>query len=278
MVFQGRIRAVEKRLKFARLGFERFFLRAQALDPRHDLAAFGIEVLAGGFKLPHLPALKLQFCIVLRNLALQALKRDLSVFDQTLRLSHLDLEILDSQLGRLKSAAALDFGDLEIFHSRLGVDDAILEFEKFLAANQHLLAEKLFLVVFVEPRLLRLPFERRELTLDLGDDVVDAKKVQASRFDLAQRFFFARLEFHDTRGFLDQNAAIFGLGRNNLGDLALLDDGVRLGTRARVHEQLVHVFQAARLAVDEVLARGVAKEAARHRDFVVFHVGRKIAD
>ena len=54
-----------------------------------------------------------------------------------------------------------------------------------------------------------------------------------------------------------------GFAREDLADLALLDDRVGLRAEPGVHEQLVDVAQAAELAVHQVLALAVPVEAAR---------------
>ena len=63
--------------------------------------------------------------------------------------------------------------------------------------------------------------------------------------------------------FLDQLAAIGRTRAEDLPDLPLLDDGVRLHADARVHQQVLDVLEAHDLAVDEVLALARAIEPAR---------------
>src|SRR6185436_17620961 len=74
----------------------------------------------------------------------------------------------------------------------------------------------------------------------------------------------ARAVLRDPRRFLDEEAAVGRLARQDQADLALLDDRVGLATEARVHEQLVDVAQAAHVAVHQVLALAVAVEPAGH--------------
>jgi hypothetical protein len=71
------------------------------------------------------------------------------------------------------------------------------------------------------------------------------------------------LVLRDPRRLLDQGPAVGGLGREDLPDLALLDDRVGLRAEAGVHEHLVDVPEAAGPAVHQVLAVAVAVEAAR---------------
>src|SRR6185369_11106857 len=78
-----------------------------------------------------------------------------------------------------------------------------------------------------------------------------------------------RLELRDARRFLDDRAAILRTRADDLADAALLDDRVRLRADAGTEEEVGDVAQAARRLVDEVLARAVAIEPARDRDFRV---------
>ena len=65
---------------------------------------------------------------------------------------------------------------------------------------------------------------------------------------------------------LDQLPAIGGPGAEDLADLALLDDRVALHAHARVHQQILHVLQAAGLAVDQVFALARSIEPAHQLD------------
>ena len=63
-----------------------------------------------------------------------------------------------------------------------------------------------------------------------------------------------------------------GFGADDEPDLALLDDRVGLGARARAEEQVGDVAQAHRGLVDEVVALAAAVQPARHRDLGVLLV------
>jgi hypothetical protein len=60
---------------------------------------------------------------------------------------------------------------------------------------------------------------------------------------------------------------LLGPRRDDEPDPALLDDGVSLGADARAQEELDHVTQTARDAVQEVVALPVAEQPAGHDDF-----------
>ena len=116
----------------------------------------------------------------------------------------------------------------------------------------------------IPARLAGLPLERLELLLHLVDDVVHAEQVLLGRLQLEGRLPPPGLVFRDPRRLLDERAPVGGLAGEDHADLALLDDRVRLGAEAGVHEQLMDVAQAAQLAVHQVLALAVAVQAAGH--------------
>ena len=62
----------------------------------------------------------------------------------------------------------------------------------------------------------------------------------------------AALVLRDAGRFFDQLAPVGRTRAENLADLALLDDRVGLDADAGVHQQILHVAQAADLAVDQV--------------------------
>ena len=132
--------------------------------------------------------------------------------------------------------------------------------EHFLPAAQ-LVAETL-----VPAGLRRLPFQGAPLLLDLEDDVVDAREVLLRGLELQLGRPPARLVFGDAGRFLDQLPPIRRARTQDQPDLALLDDGVRLCAEPRIHQELVHVPQAAHLSVDEVLAVARSIQPPNHLD------------
>jgi hypothetical protein len=115
-----------------------------------------------------------------------------------------------------------------------------------------------------------LAAERADLSGDLGDDVGDAGEVLLGEGELVHRLAALRLVFGDAGGLLEDDAALLGLGGEDLVDLALGHDRVARPADAGVHEKLVDVLQAAGLAVEEILALPVAVDAAHDLDLVEF--------
>ena len=150
---------------------------------------------------------------------------------------------------------------------RLGQLPILARQEDFLAAAQ--LVAKLLVAL----RLAGLPLQRPALLFDLEHDVVDAGQVLPRGFELELRRAAAGLVPGDAGRFFDQLAAIGRPRAQNEANLALLDDGVRLRAEARVHQQFVHVAQAADLAVDQILALSRSVETPRH-----FHFARDRLD
>ncbi len=85
-----------------------------------------------------------------------------------------------------------------------------------------------------------------------------------------QGFFALGFVFGDAGGLLENGAALLGLGGEDLVDLALGHDRVAGSADTGVHEQLLDVFEAAGLAVEEVFAAAVAIDAAHDLDLVEF--------
>ncbi len=73
----------------------------------------------------------------------------------------------------------------------------------------------------------------------------------------------------DARGLLDEPAPLLGAGVQHGVELPLPDDHVHLAPEAGVAQQLLHVEQPARLAVDRVFAAAVAEQSAGDRDLRV---------
>ena len=103
----------------------------------------------------------------------------------------------------------------------------------------------------------------------LLEDVADAEEVGLGELELAEGFLLVLLELGNAGGFLEDGAAVLGLGREEGGDLSLLHDGVGGAADAGVHEEFVDVAEAAEGAVDAVFALAVAVDAAGDGDFVV---------
>jgi hypothetical protein len=76
----------------------------------------------------------------------------------------------------------------------------------------------------------------------------------------------ARFVLGDPRGLFDELSSVGGTRAEDQPDLSLLDDGVGLGSEARIHEQLVHVAKPADLTVDEIFALARSIEPPRDLD------------
>src|SRR5712691_6015040 len=114
--------------------------------------------------------------------------------------------------------------------------------------------------------LLGLALERADLPLHLVHHIAHAEKVLPGRVELALRLRALLLVARHPGRFLDEDAALPRLGRQHVVQPILIHEGVGLGVDSRPREQILHVPQAARALVQQVLALARAVEAARHAD------------
>ena len=136
-----------------------------------------------------------------------------------------------------------------------------------LPRKQHLLPPAHFVAELPVPsRLGRLALEGSALLLHLEHDVVDTREVQLCGFELQLSGAAPRLVLGDARRFLDEHATVGRSRAQNQSDLALLDDGVGLGTEPRVHQKVVNIPQPARPTIDQILALARAIEPPGHLD------------
>ena len=112
---------------------------------------------------------------------------------------------------------------------------------------------------------LGLAPERLQLSPDLAGEVAQTREVGLHRLELAQRLLFATPVLEDARGLLDEPAALLRRGAQHGVELALPHDHVHLAAETGVAQQLLHVEQAAVVAVDRVLAAAVAEQRAADR-------------
>ena len=113
---------------------------------------------------------------------------------------------------------------------------------------------------------LGLPFERAQLAADLAEQVLHAQQVGLGGVEPALGLLLALAELEHAGGLLDDRPAILGPGVEHGVDLALADDDVLLAADAGVGQQLLDVEQAARHAVDGVLAVAAAEQRAPDGD------------
>ena len=100
---------------------------------------------------------------------------------------------------------------------------------------------------------LGLLFQGADLQLQLLDLVVD-------------RLLLAVAVARNARGLFKDLAPVGALGRDDLGDAPLADDGVTVAAQTRIHEEGVDILEAHGLAVDEVFTLAAAVVAAGQHD------------
>src|SRR5205085_1259197 len=103
---------------------------------------------------------------------------------------------------------------------------------------------------------------------DLVDDVLDAGQVLIDAFELAQRLDLLRLEATDAGRLLEDGAAILARRLQQDIDLALGDDAQVVIAGAGAEKEVLDIFEARRLAVDEIFALAGAMDAARDLHFL----------
>ena len=157
----------------------------------------------------------------------------------------------------------------KIFHRGLAPGNLALQHVKLMPRELGFEMLQFVLNLFVAAGLARLTLERTDLALHFLDGIGDAQEILLGVFQLAERFFFLRLEFCDARRLLENHPAIFRLAGKNLGDVTLRQNTVARATNAGAHEQLLDVLKAARRAVEKIFAATVTKNPAGERHFIV---------
>jgi len=113
---------------------------------------------------------------------------------------------------------------------------------------------QLGLEFLVAAGLACLPLQGIHLAADLFQNVEHAGQILARPFELRLGKPPFGLEPADAGGLFDDVATVQRLGRKDLTDAALLDDGVGLRAEARSHEKVLDVAQPRLAAIDQVLA------------------------
>ena len=139
----------------------------------------------------------------------------------------------------------------EAFVAEVGIEDADVAGEGLVAAG-----------------LGDLALEGVHAAFLLGEDVGDAEEVGLGVFEFAEGFLFLAFVFGDAGGFLEDGAAFFGFGGEDLVDLALGHDRVGGAADAGVHEEVMDVAEAAEGAVEAVFGAAIAEDAAGDGDLV----------
>ena len=109
--------------------------------------------------------------------------------------------------------------------------------------------------------------ERLELTSDFSRQVVEAREVRLHRFELANCLLFTPAVFENAGRFLNESAAILWCRLKHRVKSSLTDDDVHLSAETRIGQQLLHVEQPTRFAVDGVFALAAAEKDSGDGDF-----------
>jgi hypothetical protein len=110
-----------------------------------------------------------------------------------------------------------------------------------------------------------LALERAEVALDLAHDVVEPQEVRRRLLELHLGDLLARLVARDPRRLFDQLAAFLRFARQDEADLSLFDHRVGADAESGVHQQVLDLLEADRLAVQAVLRLAAAEDAAGDR-------------
>src|SRR5438105_2506841 len=97
-----------------------------------------------------------------------------------------------------------------------------------------------------------LAFERTELAADFAQQVLNTQEVAFGGLEATLGLLLALSVLEDAGGLLNDLAALLGPGVQHGVDLALAHDDVLLAADAGVGEEILHVEEPARHAVDGV--------------------------
>ena len=122
----------------------------------------------------------------------------------------------------------------------------------------------------VTARGIGLALQRRQLTADLAQEVVEAQEVALGGFEPPLGALTPLAELQDAGGFLDDRAPVLGPRVQHRVELALPHDHVLLTADAGVGEQLLDVEQSTRRTVDLVLGVAGAEQRAGDRHLAEF--------
>ena len=86
-----------------------------------------------------------------------------------------------------------------------------------------------------------------------------------------------RFELRNSGSLFDNRAAVVRLAREDLADASLLDDRVRLGTKAGAHEDVLDVAQPAKFSIQQIFALARTEQAARDHDLASTEPRLKLA-
>ena len=130
----------------------------------------------------------------------------------------------------------------------------------------------LFLVAPVAFGGLRLAVEVLDLLLNLVEHIQQAIEILFRVLDAVRGLATALLVLGDTRGLLDEDTHLLGLGLDQARNHALLDNRVAARPEARAEKYARDVFTAALGAIQEVAGDAISGHFAANRDLGVFGV------
>ena len=122
----------------------------------------------------------------------------------------------------------------------------------------------------------RLACQGPQLAVNLVGQVQDAHEVRVHVGQLLERALLAPAMLEDPRGLFDEAATLFGRRGQNRVELPLADDDVHLTAHARVGEELLHVQQPRRSAVDGVFGAAPAEQGAADRHLGILDVEQPV--
>src|ERR1035438_3733425 len=126
-------------------------------------------------------------------------------------------------------------------------------------------------------RLGCLTLQAVHLARDFFEDIVHAGQVLLGALQAQLGKPLLVLEARNPRSLFDNRPAIVRLGAEYLTDPLLADNGVALGPQARSHEDVLNVAQAAKFAVEQVLAFACAEQPPGNNDFALLRRALKLA-
>ena len=155
-------------------------------------------------------------------------------------------------LAEIFADAQLEFGNFAELRVRLFQHGGQLAIFRDVNVPQQL--TQFFAQHAVTTCLCSLAAQAVYLSIDLGDDVGDARQVGARVFESRFGGALAHAKLRDARGFFDDGAPVHRLGGKNLADAALFDDGVVATGETGAGEEILDVAQATDFVVQQVFA------------------------
>ncbi len=180
-----------------------------------------------------------------------------------------------AQLGLRREDGRVELGEAapqqrllvrELRAGRLAVGEAPLERGQLATGEEHLQGAELGDQRAVPTGGIGLSLEGPELATDLAQEVAQPREVALGGGEPALGLLLALAVLQDAGRLLDDEAPVLGTGVEHCVDLALADDDVLLAADARVGQELLHVEEPTRHAVDRVLAVTRAEQRAGDRD------------